>query len=67
MEHIVLSTYGKSYEVGDEVIITDTEHSMYDQIGEIHKVRNYDNNPKLSVVFECGNVYSCDPSQLAPN
>ena len=67
MEHVVLNKYGKPYKVGDEVIVIDINHSMHNKVGEIHKVRNYDNDPRLSVVFECGNVYGCKPEQLTPN
>ena len=67
MEHIVLNKYGKPYKVGDEVIVVNPMRTMYDQIGEVHKVRNYDEDPRVSVVFECGNVYSFRPEDIVIN
>lgn len=64
MRHIVLDKYGNPYKIGEDVIIVNSEHSQYDQIGQIHKLRNYDNNPKISVILECGNVYSCKPEDI---
>ena len=64
MEHVVLNKYGKPFELGEEVIINNPNHSVYDQIGEIYRIRNYDNQPKLSIIFECGNVYKCKPQDI---
>ena len=64
MEHIVLNKYGKPFNIGDEVIINNPDHAMHNEIGEIFKIRNYDDRPKISVIFECGNVYRCMPQDL---
>lgn len=59
MNHIVLNEYGQPFEIDDEVVVTGRDHPMYGRRGKIFKIRNYDNVPKISVVFECGNVYRC--------
>lgn len=64
MKHIVLNKYGRPYKVGEEVIIINPDHSMYDQIGEIFTIRNYDDRPKISVELQDGQVYSCKPDDI---
>ncbi len=67
MEHIVLNKNGKPFNIGDEVIINNLDHAMHNEIGEICKIRNYDDRSKVSVIFECGNVYCCKPQDLIIN
>lgn len=67
MKHIVLNKYGKPFNLGDEVIINNPEHAMHNEIGEICKIRNYDDRPKISVIIESGSIYSCKPQDLILN
>jgi len=64
MEHIVLDKSGRPYKVGQEVIITNPDHAMYDKIGSIFQIRNYDNNPKIQVQTPDGQAGICKPDDF---
>lgn len=65
MRHVVLDRNGTPYKIGEDVIIINPDHSQHDQIGQIYKLRNYDSKPRISVILECGNVYSCKPEDIS--
>lgn len=52
--HIVNGPYGHRYKAGDDVIINKSGHRQHDQLGKVITVRNYDDNPKITVTFEGG-------------
>lgn len=68
MDHVVLNQYGSPFKLDDDVVITNPSHPMYKKYGKIWKIRNYNNEPKISVIFEYwnhdGEVFTCVPSDL---
>ncbi|HAS89849.1 MAG TPA: hypothetical protein DCS48_11185 [Desulfovibrio sp.] len=63
VKHIVLNRRGKPYKLGDEVIVLNEGHPRYNQIGEVCKIRNYDDTPKVSVCFD-GCIGRYDPEEI---
>ena len=43
--------------IGEDVMIIDPSHDMFDRIGEIYKVSKDDNGYKISIIYDDGNVY----------
>jgi len=50
--------------VGEDVIIIDTAHPMYNELGEIHSMSGFTGNLRISVIFYGGEVYRCSHEQL---
>lgn len=65
MEHVVLAKFGRPYKVGEEVIITNPKHTMCDKSGEITKIRNYNDVPKIWVMVDGGETTKCKPEDLS--
>lgn len=63
VNHVVLNRNGKPYKLDDEVIVVKKGHERYNQIGEVWKIRNYNNDPKVSVCFD-GDVCGFDPEEI---
>ncbi|WP_027179792.1 hypothetical protein [Maridesulfovibrio bastinii] len=63
MKNVVLNRYGKPYKIGDEVIVVNKDKPNFDKIGEVSKLINYNDNPKVSVSFD-GDIFNYKPEDI---
>ena len=60
--HQVTGSHNHRYKAGGEVNVDKAGYKFHDQLGEVIVVRNYDNNPKITVVFNDG----ADTAKFSP-
>lgn len=51
--------------IGEDILVLDPEHPMYDELGKIYRVREtIAGSPRVSIIFD-GEVYACSQAQIA--
>ena len=51
------------FKLGEDVIVIKSGSEMHDKIGVVWKIRNYNDNPKISVSFD-GVIFNYKPEEL---
>ena len=61
VEHI----HSEDMKVGEDILVIDPKHPMYDKLGQIYRVREtMSGSTRVSIIFD-GEVYGCDQEQIA--